>query len=182
MLHHVDLDSVQILEISHMTQLIQLIMADSLNGHLLLDILQVIIRSRNCRHTGTRKADLGSGAEFINHIRISCLFTLGKDFKDIILIVFIEMVYIVSIIPVNTEILCRRLQIGKTAYGFVGICDSLRIGIFRHAPDSLNRSILTHQLFNHIHIRAFRSHRHIHHFNPEIFRNSKMSVITGNRT
>ena len=72
-------------------------------------IIQVCLGSRNCSDAGTGEADFAGGAEFINHIRVASLFTLGKQLQDNILRLVIQMMYVVSIVPENTEILCRRL-------------------------------------------------------------------------
>ena len=74
------------------------------------------------------------------------------------------MMYVVSIVPENTEILCRRW-----------------VGILRYAPDTLNGFILADQLFHQIHIRALGSHRNIDHLYAKIFCNRKMTVIAWNR-
>ena len=136
MLLHMLPDSIQIFEIPDVTKLIQLIMTDGLNGHLLFDILQIVIGSRNCRNAGTGEADLRCGAEFIYQIRISGFFTLMQNFQDIILIIIIQMMYIIGIVPVNAEILSRRFEPCEPAYGFVGIGDALRIGILGNTPDA----------------------------------------------
>ena len=88
------------------------------------------------------------------------------------------MMYAISIIPVDTEIRSGRFQSCKTADGLIGIAGSGRIGILRHAPDTLNAVILCHKFFHHIHVRAIRSHRNIDHLNAEILGNGKMTVIT----
>ena len=72
-----------------MTKLIQFVMSDRLNGHHLPDLFQVIIRCCDCCDTGTRETDLGSGTKFINHIRMSFLFTFHQDLDQIVLFVFI---------------------------------------------------------------------------------------------
>ena len=181
MLLHMLPDSFQIFEIPDVTELIQLIMADGLNGHLLFDILQIIIRSGNSRNAGTRKADLRCGAEFIYQIRISGFFTFMQNFQDIILIIVVQVMYIIGIVPVDAEILSRGLQPCEPAYRFIRISDALRIGILGNTPDSLNRRIFAHKLLHHIHVRAFRSHGNVDHLNPKILRNREMPVVTGHR-
>ena len=58
MLFHMLPDSVQIFEKADMTELIQFVMTNGLNGHLLLNILQIIIGRGNRRNAGAREADL----------------------------------------------------------------------------------------------------------------------------
>ena len=102
----------------------------------LREVIQVRLGCSNCCDTGTREAYLGGRSKFINNVRISCFRTLIKDLKKEILIVIIEMMDAVSVIPVNTEVRCSRLQMRKTLNCFFGIGVALRIGIFRNTPDS----------------------------------------------
>ena len=92
-----------------MTELVDLIVADQLVIHLLLDILDVGLGGSDGRNSGAREGNLCGGAEFIYHIRVSSLFTLGKDIQNVARMIRIQVMYTVSIIPVNTEILCSRL-------------------------------------------------------------------------
>ena len=87
----------------------------------------------------------------------------------------------VCVIPEDAEVLCRRFQSCKAVDGFIGIGDALRIGILRNAPDPLDGRVGAYQLFDNVHVGAGMSHRHVHHFDSEIFRNGKVSVITWNR-
>ena len=89
--------------------------------------------------------------------------------------------YIIRIVPVNPEILCRGLQPCKTADRFIRIGNALRIRILRHTPDALDRRVLAYQLLYHIHIRPFGGHGYVNHFNTKIFSDGKMPVIAGNR-
>ena len=59
-----------------MTELVYLVITDGLYGKLLFDKLKVCFGCRKCRNTAAREADLGCGAEFVDHIRISCFFAL----------------------------------------------------------------------------------------------------------
>ena len=52
-----------------MTELVDLIVADQLVIHLLLDILDVGLGGSDGRNSGAREGDLCGGAEFIYHIR-----------------------------------------------------------------------------------------------------------------
>ena len=73
---HVLNHSVNISEISCMSELVQFVMSDCLNTHLFSDISQVGIRCCDCCDTGTRETDLGSRRELVNHIRVSFFLTL----------------------------------------------------------------------------------------------------------
>ena len=110
------MNAIQILEESYMTKLIQFIMSDSLDSHIFTEIIQISLGCSYCCDTGTREADLGCRSKLINNIRISCFCTLFENFKKeiLLLLIVIEMMYTVSIIPVDTEIRCSRLQTGKT--------------------------------------------------------------------
>ena len=156
-------------------------MADGLDGHLLLDIFQVIVGSGDRRHAGAGEADLGGGAELVHQIRISGLLAFMQDLQNGILVVVIQMMHIIGIVPVDTEILSGGLQSGKPAHRLVRIGDSLRVGILGHAPDALDRRVRADQLFHHVHIRSFRRHGNVDHLDPEILRDREMPVITGNR-
>ena len=85
----------------------------------------------------------------------------------------------ISIIPENTEIRCSRLQCSETSYSLIGVGISLRVGVFGYAPDTLDSGIFRHQFLYQIHIRSFGCHGHIDHFDSEMLRDSKMSVISG---
>ena len=84
----------------------------------------------------------------------------------------------ISIIPEDPEILCCRLQGRKTLYCLIRIGIALRIGIFRHTPDSLNSRITIYIFFYQIHVRAILCHGNIDHFNSKLLCNGKMSVIS----
>ena len=108
--------------------------------------------------------------------------TLHQNLNQVVLLIFIEVVDSVSIIPVDSEIFCCRIQLRKTVYRLVRIGNSLRIGVFRHAPDPFHCRICAYKLFYHIHIRSGRSHWDIDHLDSKMLCNRKMSVISRNRT
>ena len=88
------------------------------------------------------------------------------------------MMNCISIIPKNTEIRCRRRKRCETSYGLIGIRISLRVGVLRYTPNTLDGGIFGYQLLYQIHIRSFGSHGHIDHLDSEMLGNTKMSVIT----
>ena len=92
-----------------MTELVDLIVADELVCHLLLDILDIGLGGSDGRNSGAREGNLRGGTELIYHIRVSSLFTLGKDLQNVARMIRIQVMYAVCVIPVNTEILCSRL-------------------------------------------------------------------------
>ena len=182
MLSHVCMKTLKILEESYVTKLIQLVMSDCLNLHIVAEIIQICLGSCNSCDTGAWEAYLGSGCEFVNKIRISGFHTLTENLNKEILIVVIKMVDAVCIIPVNTEIRCSRFQSCKTLYSFSGIGIALRVGIFRYAPDSFDCVIFAYQLLYHVHIRSLRSHRYVNHFNSKELCNLEMTIISWYRT
>ena len=176
------MQSVDILEETNVTELVQLVVSDGLYSHVFAEVIQVRLGCSNCCDTGTREAYLGGRSKFINNVRISCFRTLIKDLKKEILIVIIEMVDAVSVIPVNTEVRCCRFQMCETFNGFFGISVTLRVGVFRNTPDSLYCRVFIDVFLNHIHIRAFRRHRNVDHLNTEEFCDTEVTVISRYRT
>ena len=87
----------------------------------------------------------------------------------------------ICIIPVNTEIFCCRFQSCKTTYRFVGIGDTLRVGIFRHTPDTFDCRIVVDVFFYHIHIRTIFVHRNVDHLDAEVLCDLEVTVISRNR-
>ena len=106
---HMGLDAVQILEETDMAQLIDLIVADHLYVHLLLHIFQVGLGSGDRGNTCAGEGNLCGRTEFINHIRVSGLLALGEDIQNMIRMIRVKMVYAVSVVPENTEVLRGRL-------------------------------------------------------------------------
>ena len=90
--------------------------------------------------------------------------------------------YAVCVIPVDTEVFCSRFQVGKTENCLIGICDPLRIGIFRYTPDTFYCRILIYIFLDHIHIRSRRRHRDVDHLDSEMLCNTEVSVISRYRT
>ena len=76
MLLHVSLNAFNIFKITHMAQLIDLVIAYGLNGHGLSHGIQIGLGGCNGRDPASRKGNLGGRAELIYHIGIACLFTL----------------------------------------------------------------------------------------------------------
>ena len=129
-------------------------------------------------HTCTRESNFGSGSKHNGQLLISMLLALGIQIQQVIRCIG-QIMYAISIIPKNTEILGSRLQSGKTAHGFVGIGNAGGVGIFRHTPNSLHAGIVLHHFFHHIHIGTCGQKGNGHHINTEILGNGKMTVIAG---
>ena len=115
MFAHVCMNTVQVLEESYVTKLVQFVMSDRLNSHIFAEIIQVCFGCCYCCDTGTRETDLGCGSKFVNNVRVACFCTFFQDLKKEILFLFfiIKMMYAVSIVPVDTEIRCCRFQACK---------------------------------------------------------------------
>ena len=84
----------------------------------------------------------------------------------------------VSVIPENTEIFRCRFQSGKAFYSLLRVGDTLRIGIFRHTPHTLDGRVSAYQFLYHIHVRACGSHGNCDHLYAEIFCDLKVTVIS----
>ena len=107
---HMLFDTVQVLEETYMTQLVDLIMADDLYGHRFLYPVQIVLGCGDTADTCSCKTDLGGGSKFKNHVLFSVCLAHGKHLRQMILLLFliIQMMYTVGIVPVNTEIFCCR--------------------------------------------------------------------------
>ena len=81
---HLSLDSIKILEEAHMTELVDLIMADKLYVHLFLHIFDIRLGCSDCGDSGARECDLAVEPILYTIIRISGLRALRKDIKDMI--------------------------------------------------------------------------------------------------
>lgn len=93
-----------------------------------------------------------------------------------------DVVHAVRVVPHNAKILSGGLEPRKAPDCFVGICDSLGVGVFRHTPDALDCAVAFRKPFNNVHIGPLRRHRNVYHLDAEIFCNTEMPVIAGNRT
>ena len=76
---HVLMHTFNILEETHVSQLVDLIMTDSLDSHVLSEVSQVSRRGRNRCDSGAREADLRSGNKLVCQIRIASFFTLLQN-------------------------------------------------------------------------------------------------------
>ena len=116
-------------------------MPNRLDLHLLADLCQIGIGCRNRRNPGSRETDLGGRRKLIHHIRVSFFLTLHQNLDQIVLFILVEVMNSIGIIPVDPKILCCWIQFCKAVNRFIRVGDPLRIGILRHAPDSLDGRI-----------------------------------------
>ena len=91
MLFHLIHHAVQVLEEFYMAQLIQFIMTDDLEVHVLLCLFEVCLRRNESCNSGSRIAYFRSGYELIDHIRISGFLALLDDVQQVILSVIIQV-------------------------------------------------------------------------------------------
>ena len=174
--------AVQILEEFYMAQLIQFIMADDLEVHVLLCLFEVCLRRNESCNSGSRIAYFRGGYELIDHIRISGFLALLDDVQQVILSVIIQVMDDIRVIPENTEIFCCRFQVCESSDGLIGVGVALRVGVFRYTPDSLDGVIFCNEFFYHVHVRSFRRHRNIDHLNAEVLGYTEVTVIARYRT
>ena len=64
--------------------------------------------------------------------------------------------------------------------GLVGVDDAVGVGVFRHAPHTLDRRVL-HKLLDHVHVRTGRGHGDGDKLKAERLRDLKVAVIAGGR-
>ena len=182
MLPHVLHHAVNILEEADMAQLVHLIVADGLHLQLFLDIFQVVQGRGQGRDAGAREADLRGGRELVDQVRIPGPLAFRKDLKDVVLVMVIQMMDGIGIVPVEAEILCRRLQTGHPADSLVRVGVPAGVRVLRHAPDALDGLILGDKLLDQVHIRTVLKHRHRDILDPEILRDGEMAVVSRHHT
>ena len=91
-----------------------------------------------------------------------------------------QMMHAVCIVPHDLEIRRGGFHRGQPAHGFITVTVSVRIGIQRHAPDSLYRLIL-HKRFHTVHIRPCGKHGNGDKLKSEIFRHTEVTVVARRR-
>ena len=91
------------------------------------------------------------------------------------------MMNAVGVVPVDSEIAGRRFQTGHAADGLIGVGNAGGVRVLRYAPDSLDGLVVSHQLLDHIHVRAALVHGNVDHLDAKILGDGKVTVITRNR-
>ena len=180
MLFHVGQQPRVILEEPRMPQLVQLIRPNGGELQKRLDVDEVRGAGRHRRNTGARERDLAGGAELIDQIRMSGLFTLRDDIRYLVALP-VEAVDAVGVIPEDAEICRCGPQVGKASDHIITEHDPGGILVFRHTPDTLHRLVL-HQTLHQCHIRAVFIHRHRDQLEAEMLRNGKVPVIARHGT
>ena len=91
------------------------------------------------------------------------------------------MVDDVGLIPEDLEIRGGGLHLGKALDGLIAVSVAIGVGVLRHAPDTLDGIVLSHQLFHNVHIGAVGGHGHADELKAELLSNGKVTVIAGHR-
>ena len=91
------------------------------------------------------------------------------------------MVDDVGLIPEDLEIRGGGLHLGKALDGLITVSVAIGVGVLRHAPDTLDGIVLSHQLFHNVHIGAVGGHGHADELKAELLGDSKVTVIAGHR-
>ena len=156
-------------------------MSDRLVLELLHDILQVVGRRRKRGDPAARESDLGRGGELVDQIRIAGSLAGHEDLDQMILPVIVQMMNAVGIVPEDTEVRRSRLEFREAADRLIRVGIAGRVAVLGHAPDSLDRLVLAHQLLDHVHIGAAGIRGNRDHLYAKILCDRKVPVIAGNR-
>ena len=164
-----------------MAQLIHFVIADDHGREPAADILQAFLTACQSRNTGARKGDLAGGGEHKHPVLIAkglAFLQQDRRFNDLAG----EMMHNVCLVPENLEVRRGGFHGGETANGLVAVHKSVRVGILRHTPDSLDGVILRHQTLDHIHVGAGLGHGNIDHLKAQFLGDAEMPVVAGNGT
>ena len=97
-------------------------------------------------------------------------------------IVSLKLMDAVGVIPHDGKIRRGGLHGGHADDGFLGIDDALRVGILGHAPDALDGIVGGNEALDLVHIGAVVGHRNGDVLDTQVSGNSKVAIVTGNRT
>ena len=179
MLFHQGKRSLFILQKLYMAQLIDLVKADSLHTHKLLHILLVCFAGRHHRDSRSGKGDLGRGSVFKHHIRIPGFAAQSEYIREWNKIP-LKFMDTIGIVPHDHEVRCSRLQLGKTPDRLIAVDDTVRVGVLRNTPDSLDVRVF-YKLLHLIHIGSRGGHSDRDQLRAEALRYAEMSVIARSR-
>ena len=84
----------------------------------------------------------------------------------------------IRVIPEDTEVVGRARHAGQAAYHLVGIGCAAGVGILRHAPDALDRSIFGNQALHLVHIRAVLVHGNGDHLDAKGLGHAEVPIVT----
>ena len=158
-----------------MTQLVDLVIADGLRTEQTGEVFQVRLGRRHDGHARTGEGDLGRRSKFIDHVGVPGLaaqrehVTEGNELA-------VDLVQAVSVVPHQGKVRRGGAQGGQPVDDGVGIDDTLRVGVFRHAPDALDGRV-AHGGLDGVHVRAVRRHGNGDELHAERLRHAEMAVI-----
>ena len=84
----------------------------------------------------------------------------------------------IRVIPEDTEVVGCARHAGQAANHLVGIGCAAGIGILRHAPDALDRSVFGHQALHLVHVRAVLVHGNGDHLDAEGLGHAEVPIVT----
>ena len=166
-----------ILQILHVAQLVDLVIADGLNIDQRHQIGQISLAGSHDRHTRTGEGNLAGGGELIHHIGIAVFGAEGKNVVEgnKLTIKFMDAV---GVIPHEHEVRSRRLHGSNAADGLIGINNAIGVGVLRHIPHSLYSGVLN-KLLHHVHIRSIFRHRNSNELRTKGLGHLKVTVVAG---
>ena len=166
-----------VLQEPHMAQLVDLVVGDHLHTENAGEVADIGLAGSHAGNAAAGEGDLGGGRKLIDHVRPSRLVAQGQDVRerDIVALEFMDTI---GVVPDDGKVRGGGLQMSKTADGFVGINDTVGVGIFGNRPDELDLGIL-HQLLHHVHVRTLGGHGNGNQLRAEELADLEMPVIAG---
>ena len=162
-----------------MAQGIDLVIGNGLDADELLQIRLIILARGHDGEARTGERDFGRGSKLIDHAVVSRLAAERQDVPEGDELA-VKLVDAVGVVPHEGKIGRRGLQCRDARDRLVGIDDAVGVGVFRHAPHTLDRRVL-HGLLDLVHIGADRGHGNCNEFKAERFGDFKMAVVAGRR-
>ena len=172
---------VDVLEETHVAELVYLVVADRLVLQLIQDVFHIVGRGCQRGDATSREGDLGGRRDLVDQIGISRALAFRQDLDQVVLLRVVQMMYAVSIVPEDTEVRCGRFQPREPTYSLIAVGDAGRVRVFRHTPDAFDGFVFGNEFFHNVHIRAGLCHRHRDHFDPKVFRDGKVAIVAGHR-
>ena len=164
-----------------MAQLVELIGADEAG----LQALGELRDNRGARtdkaDTGTRESDLGRRGEC--HHAVLGARRAGKieDVGELVGLI-VQVVHAVGVVPEDAEIGRGRGHLDQAAHSVLAKGDTRGVGILGHAPDALDGIVGGNEALDLVHIGAVVGHRDGDVLDTQVSGNSKVAIVTGNRT
>ena len=181
MLFHMLLDRLDGGKETHVTQLVELVGADK-------TCLQALGELGDNRGARTDKADAGAregdlGRRGKGHHAILGARRAGKieDVGELVGLV-VQVVHAVGVVPEDAEIGRGRGHLDQAAHGVLAKGDTRGVGILGHAPDALDGIVGGNEALDLVHIGAVVGHRDGNVLDTQVSGNSKVAIVTGNRT